>query len=234
MKYIRQKTKTHEDLKVIEVTGDVNEDIYKYIAQNFPETKKASKNNIDEHLRVIRTIEGAEFEVVVQYHNKLDNKTLYFDQHIGKEHLEGLVAKMHPGADFKIHIGGKGKKEVSKQLADYFPVESHNGTPISEGYISKKIKLRNKLGFHARAAASFVDIAGKYDGCRIGVLNGTEPSVSIENFGGINYNDGHSIISLLTMAAECGTELMLAVEGDKAKEAMSDLTNLIENKFGED
>jgi len=234
MKYIRQKTKAHEDLKIVEVIGKQNEDISKYIAQNFPETKKASKNNIDEHLKVIRTIEGAEFEVVVQYHNKLDDKTLYFDQHVGKEHLDGLAAKMHPGSDFNIHIGGKDKKEVSKQLADYFPVESHPEIPIQEGYITKKVKLRNKLGFHARAAASFVAIANKYPDCRIGVLNGTKPTCSIETFGGIDYNNGQSIVSLLTMAAEYGTEIMLAAEGHKAKEAMSNLTNLIENKFGED
>ena len=46
--------------------------------------------------------------------------------------------------------------------------------------------------------------------------------------------DGKSILSVLTLAAEQGTELTLKATGDDAEQALSVLTALFENGFGED
>jgi len=46
--------------------------------------------------------------------------------------------------------------------------------------------------------------------------------------------DGKSILGVLTLAAGCGTEILIRVEGEDAQTALDELEKLVENKFGED
>ena len=85
----------------------------------------------------------------------------------------------------------------------------------------KTFKLKNKLGMHARAAASFVRIAQKY---------GAE--ILIERNG--QTVNGKSILGILTLACPMGGMLTVRAQGADADQALDELEALIENKFGEE
>lgn len=84
-----------------------------------------------------------------------------------------------------------------------------------------QITIINKLGLHARAAAKFVGVAGKYP-CQIRAGRTAETMV-----------DGKSIMAVMMLAAGKGTEIHLSTEGDEAEAALKGLQELINNKFDE-
>jgi len=86
---------------------------------------------------------------------------------------------------------------------------------------SRACTIRNKLGLHARAAALFVQTAGKFP-CEIYLEKD-----------GMEVN-GKSIMGILTLAASRGTEVRVRAEGAAAPAAVDRLSELIENKFGEE
>jgi phosphocarrier protein len=85
----------------------------------------------------------------------------------------------------------------------------------------RSVRLVNRLGLHARAAARFVDLAGRFRSSIVVVM------------GGIGV-DGKSILGILTLAAPCGTELRLVADGDDAEVALEALTELVASGFGEE
>jgi phosphocarrier protein HPr len=85
----------------------------------------------------------------------------------------------------------------------------------------RTLKLKNKLGMHARAAASFVRVAQQFNS-----------KICIECNG--QTVDGDSILDILTLACPYGGKLTIKAEGDDASMAMEELEKLIENKFGEE
>lgn len=84
-----------------------------------------------------------------------------------------------------------------------------------------EITIINKLGLHARAAAKFVGVAGKYP-CQIRV--GRTPETMV---------DGKSIMAVMMLAAGKGTPIHLATDGEDAEAALAGLVELINNKFDE-
>ncbi|SDH82491.1 HPr family phosphocarrier protein [Pseudomonas abietaniphila] len=84
-----------------------------------------------------------------------------------------------------------------------------------------QITIINKLGLHARAAAKFVGVAGKYP-CQIRV--GRSPDSMV---------DGKSIMAVMMLAAGKGTEIHLLTEGDEEQAALDGLIELINNRFDE-
>ena len=86
---------------------------------------------------------------------------------------------------------------------------------------ARQITIINKLGLHARAAAKFVGVAGKFP-CQIRV--GRSPDSMV---------DGKSIMAVMMLAAGKGTLIHLATEGDEADAALAGLVELINNKFDE-
>ncbi|MFK3970005.1 HPr family phosphocarrier protein [Pseudomonas sp. NPDC087358] len=84
-----------------------------------------------------------------------------------------------------------------------------------------QITIINKLGLHARAAAKFVGVAGKYP-CQIRV--GRTPDSMV---------DGKSIMAVMMLAAGKGTEIHLSTEGEEDQAALDGLIELINNKFDE-
>jgi phosphocarrier protein len=86
--------------------------------------------------------------------------------------------------------------------------------------IETNITIINKLGLHARAAAKFVSTASAF-GCNIKAeANGQSV-------------DGKSIMSVMMLAASKGTELKLSFDGADEQKAMTALTELINDCFGE-
>ncbi|MDP8260981.1 MAG: HPr family phosphocarrier protein [Candidatus Kappaea frigidicola] len=81
-------------------------------------------------------------------------------------------------------------------------------------HLQKKIKINNASGLHARPAALFVQIANKYDS-----------EVIIKK--GIQEVNGKSIMGIMMLAAECGSQIILQVEGDDAQEAIEELEDFL-------
>jgi phosphocarrier protein HPr len=86
---------------------------------------------------------------------------------------------------------------------------------------TKTLKLKNKLGMHARSAASFVKVAQQF-----------KAKIYIERNG--QTVNGDSILDILTLGCPYGGMLTIKAEGDDASIAIEELEKLIENKFGED
>ena len=86
--------------------------------------------------------------------------------------------------------------------------------------IEKRIKIKNKLGLHARAASKFVNLANRFKS-KVKIIKNNDEI------------DGKSILGILTLAATQGTEIILRVEGEDEEKATKALENLINNKFQE-
>ena len=87
--------------------------------------------------------------------------------------------------------------------------------------IENKVKIVNKLGLHARPAAQFVKITTKY-----------QCSVFVEK-DGFEIN-AKSIMGVMMLAAEHGSYLTIKCDGADEDLCLSELTELINNKFNEE
>ncbi len=86
--------------------------------------------------------------------------------------------------------------------------------------IQEQLKIINKLGLHARAAAKLVGVASSFaSNVRIGHNN--------------KMVDGKSIMSVMMLAASKGTTLAIEVEGDDAERAYQAIAELVSNRFDE-
>jgi len=87
--------------------------------------------------------------------------------------------------------------------------------------IRQQITIQNKLGLHTRAAAKLVDIAKKFES-------------HIE----LVYRDRvvncKSIMGVITLGAQKDNVIDLIVEGNDEKDAIDSITQLVDNKFGEE
>lgn len=87
--------------------------------------------------------------------------------------------------------------------------------------ISKKIKIINNLGLHARASAKFVSTASRY-----------QSSIDVSKDG--KTINGKSIMGVMMLAANKNSELLLEINGSDEKELATAITDLINNRFGEE
>ncbi len=87
--------------------------------------------------------------------------------------------------------------------------------------IEKSLKITNKHGLHARPAAQFVKIAGKFTSDIKVIKDGLEVN-------------GKSIMGIMMLAAEPGSEITLFITGQDENEAFEALNDLIVQKFYED
>ncbi len=83
-----------------------------------------------------------------------------------------------------------------------------------------QLRIINKLGLHARAAAKVVHLANEFES---------------EIFLGVQDEEinAKSILGLLTLAATQGTPLTLRVEGSDEQDAVAAIQALFEDRFGE-
>lgn len=86
--------------------------------------------------------------------------------------------------------------------------------------VERKVTIVNELGLHARPAAAFVKIAGAFK---------AEISVSRDTM----VVNGKSIMGVMTLAAEPGSELLIRAEGDDAQAAVDALADLVAKGFHE-
>ena len=86
---------------------------------------------------------------------------------------------------------------------------------------SRTVAVVNQLGMHARAAARFVQMAGRFRSRVIVSRQGREM-------------DGKSIMGLLLLAAARGTVVTIAADGEDEQAAVDALAELVGSGFGED
>ena len=84
-----------------------------------------------------------------------------------------------------------------------------------------EVRIRNRLGMHARPAAHFVRCAARF---------ASEVYVSRD---GIEIN-GKSIMGVMMLAAEQGAAIRIRAEGVDAEHAVRELAELVERGFDED
>lgn len=87
--------------------------------------------------------------------------------------------------------------------------------------IKETLKIANKHGLHARPAAHLVKIAGKF-ASEIKILKD-----------GLEVN-GKSIMGVMMLAAEPGSEIIIQIDGSDELNAMEALKELIAQNFYED
>ena len=91
----------------------------------------------------------------------------------------------------------------------------------SNGRRTKTVRIRNKLGMHARPAMAFVDIANRFKA----VVRVRKDEQVV---------DGKSIMQMMMLVATKGTSLVIEAEGPDAEPVIAELTNLVNRKFDED
>lgn len=91
---------------------------------------------------------------------------------------------------------------------------------MSQGH-EVEVRIRNRLGMHARPAAQFVRCAASFT-CEVYVSRD-----------GIEIN-GKSIMGVMMLAAEQGAAIRIRAEGEGAERAVRELAELVEHGFYED
>ena len=86
--------------------------------------------------------------------------------------------------------------------------------------IVKKLKILNKLGLHARAAAKVVSTANEFESDIVLVKDGKNA-------------DARSIMKLLMLSASQGSYVSIEIDGVDQKDAMRSMVTLFDNKFDE-
>lgn len=82
------------------------------------------------------------------------------------------------------------------------------------------VVISNKLGLHARAAAKLTRLAGQFTS-DIFIAKGTRRV------------NAKSIMGVMMLAAGLGTTVTIQAEGSDAEQALEDILELFNDKFGE-
>lgn len=84
-----------------------------------------------------------------------------------------------------------------------------------------ELTIINRLGLHARASAQLAKLAQTF-----------QADISLEKNG--QSADAKNILSLLMLECPIGTKVLIRAKGMDAGVALSAVTNLVEDKFGEE
>ncbi len=87
-------------------------------------------------------------------------------------------------------------------------------------HVERDVEIVNRAGMHARPAAEFVKVAGRFR---------SEITVAKD---GLAVN-AKSIMGVLMLAAEQGSQLRVTARGDDAEDAVQALTDLVSAGFDE-
>ena len=86
--------------------------------------------------------------------------------------------------------------------------------------VVRTVRIANKYGLHARPAAEFVKRAGKF-----------RSTVWVKK-DDVEVN-GKSIMGVMMLAAECGSDITIRASGEDAEQIVQALVELVESGFGE-
>lgn len=87
--------------------------------------------------------------------------------------------------------------------------------------IEKSVTIDNKYGLHARPAMQLVELANRFASV-----------ISIERGG--RSSDAKSIMEVLMLAAEKGSQLTIRAQGNDADQAVEALSDLVASRFDEE
>ena len=87
----------------------------------------------------------------------------------------------------------------------------------------RNVRVANRLGLHARAAARLVNVARQYTS-----------HVRLERPDTGQAADGKGIYGVLLLTASRGTELVVLADGDDEQRAVDAICGLIERRFDEE
>lgn len=85
---------------------------------------------------------------------------------------------------------------------------------------TEQIIINNKLGLHARASSKLVELAIQFDS-----------EIFLERSG--RYANAKSLMSVMMLAANKGSTILISTDGNDEDEAMQQILELFANKFGE-
>lgn len=85
---------------------------------------------------------------------------------------------------------------------------------------NREITIVNKLGLHARAAAKLVNLASGFE-CDITIKRGDQEV------------NAKSIMGVMMLGAAKGVVIEVGTDGKDADEALTEITRLVQNRFGE-
>jgi phosphocarrier protein HPr len=88
--------------------------------------------------------------------------------------------------------------------------------------LNKTVKVINPLGLHARAAAVLVRLAGTF-----------QSEIKIRRTDNAVVADAKSILSVLTLAASKGIEIVIETDGEDEQEALENIEKIFAEGFGE-
>lgn len=87
--------------------------------------------------------------------------------------------------------------------------------------VERSVRIANRLGLHARPAAEFVKMANQF-----------EADVFVRK-DELEVN-GKSIMGMMMLAAEFGSEITIRASGADSGTAVDELVRLVEGRFGEE
>ncbi len=82
------------------------------------------------------------------------------------------------------------------------------------------VVLTNKMGLHARPSTQIATTASRF----AADIQITKDGMTV---------DAKSVLELLMLAAECGSELTVSAQGGDAKAAVQAIVELVRGRFGE-
>lgn len=83
------------------------------------------------------------------------------------------------------------------------------------------VTIKNSLGLHLRPASQLVKLASTFEGCEI-TLQKESQTINAK-----------SIMGVIMLAAEQGSELTVIASGERSEEAVRAIVEMVENGFGE-
>lgn len=87
-------------------------------------------------------------------------------------------------------------------------------------HAEKTVVLTNRMGLHARPSTQIATAASRF---------GSDVTITKDDM----TVDAKSVLELLMLAAECGSELTIQADGSDAQATVQAIAGLIESRFGE-
>ncbi|MBW1704394.1 MAG: 16S rRNA (cytidine(1402)-2'-O)-methyltransferase [Deltaproteobacteria bacterium] len=201
------------DLK--EILGDRQMVMLKEMTKVFEEVKRATVSAILTSLTPDR-IKG-EFTLVVAGNEEEEPRALCEEV---LEKIEELLSDDNMGVKDIAELISREEDVAYRQVYKACLAKKRSREDLRWGELVKKLKIRNNLGLHARAAGKIVELANQHES-RLFLQKDDEEV------------DGSSILSILTLSCPKGTEIQARIVGRDSESFMKKLGELFEQKFGE-
>ena len=98
--------------------------------------------------------------------------------------------------------------------------DGHTLRRMTVAHAEESVVITNKMGLHARPSTQVATTASRF----VADVHITKDGMEV---------DAKSVLELLMLAAECGSELTVSAHGSDAKDAVAAVIGLVRNRFGE-